>query len=116
MVEVCAFLGFEVKNMAAKKFYAVRKGHSVGLFESWEVCKNSVDGFPGAEYKGFTSREEAVDYLEQAGIVVSKQTHYEIGNSVIAGDAHPIPAHHNETSDADTFPVFFKVNVTLNPP
>lgn len=46
--------------MAAKKFYAVRKGKTVGIFESWDACKASVEGFPGAEYKSFKTREEAV--------------------------------------------------------
>ena len=65
--------------MAAKKIYAVRKGHSVGLFESWEACKAAVDGFSGAEYKGFTSREEAEAYLGMAA-----------------------SAHHNEPTTPDT--------------
>ena len=49
--------------MAAKKIYAVKKGHKTGLFESWEECKAAVEGFPGAEYKGFTQRKEACSYL-----------------------------------------------------
>lgn len=49
--------------MAAKKIYAVRKGHSVGIFETWEACKAAVEGFSGAEYKGFTNRAEAENYL-----------------------------------------------------
>ncbi len=42
--------------MAAKKVYAVRKGHKVGLFDTWEECKAAVDGFSGAEYKVFPTR------------------------------------------------------------
>lgn len=49
--------------MAAKKFYAVKKGKITGVFTAWADCKASVDGFPGAEYKGFATREEAVSYL-----------------------------------------------------
>lgn len=49
--------------MAKKKIYAVRKGKTVGIFKSWEDCRNSVDGCPGAEYKGFFSEEEANAYL-----------------------------------------------------
>lgn len=98
--------------MAAKKFYAVRKGHSVGIFESWEECKAAVEGFSGAEYKGFPNREEAEGYLEQVGIVTSKQvkngnvtenaepTSNEIGNLGSAGDAQSIPAHVTEEAPA----------------
>ncbi|MBE5883079.1 MAG: reverse transcriptase-like protein [Lachnospiraceae bacterium] len=57
--------------MAAKKYYAVRKGKITGVFETWEECKHSVDGFSGAEYKGFSTLQEACDYagikMEMAG-------------------------------------------------
>lgn len=49
--------------MAAKKFYAVRKGKKTGVFSSWNDCKSSVDGFPGAEYKGFATLAEAKEYM-----------------------------------------------------
>ncbi len=49
--------------MAAKKFYAVKKGKETGIFNSWDACKAAVDGFPGAEYKGFATRQEAENYL-----------------------------------------------------
>lgn len=49
--------------MANKKFYAVKKGKITGVFEKWEECKASVDGFPGAIYKGFGTREEAQSFL-----------------------------------------------------
>ncbi len=52
-------------NMAAKKFYAVKLGKITGVFQSWEECRASVEGFPNAEYKGFASREEALRYLGQ---------------------------------------------------
>lgn len=48
----------------AKKVYAVRQGRKVGLFDDWASCKAQVDGYSGAEYKSFTTREEAMDYLE----------------------------------------------------
>lgn len=50
--------------MAAKKVYAVRKGKLIGILDSWEACKEAVDGYPGAEYKGFKSMEEARAYME----------------------------------------------------
>ncbi len=47
----------------AKKFYAVKKGKTPGIYESWAECKVQIDGFSGAIYKGFTSREEAESYV-----------------------------------------------------
>lgn len=49
--------------MAVKKFYAVKKGKITGVLKSWEACKASVDGYPGAQYKGFATLEEAGEYL-----------------------------------------------------
>lgn len=47
----------------AEKFYAVKRGHTEGIFTVWEECKLSVDGFPGAEYKSFKTKREAENYL-----------------------------------------------------
>ena len=47
----------------AKKFYGVRRGHTTGVFDNWEDCKSAVSGFPGAEYKGFGSKQEAYAYV-----------------------------------------------------
>ncbi len=52
--------------MAKKKYYAVRKGKETGLFETWDECRAQVDGFSGAEYKSFSSKEEADEYLGDA--------------------------------------------------
>lgn len=50
--------------MAAKKYYAVRKGKITGVFEKWTDCKASIDGYSGAEYKSFPSLEEAQAFAE----------------------------------------------------
>ena len=52
--------------MTKKKVYAVRKGKRTGIFKTWDACKASVDGYPGAEYKSFYSEEEADAYLTGA--------------------------------------------------
>ncbi|MCI9338361.1 MAG: RNAse H family protein [Lachnospiraceae bacterium] len=49
--------------MAAKKYYAVKKGKTRGIFRTWEECRASVEGCSGAEYKGFGRLEEAEAYL-----------------------------------------------------
>lgn len=45
--------------MPKKKFYVVWKGRKTGVFTSWNVCKRQIDGYEGAEYKSFSSLEEA---------------------------------------------------------
>ena len=54
--------------MAKKKniCYVVWKGHQTGLFDSWTECQKQISGFPGAEYKGFSSYEEAQVALERS--------------------------------------------------
>ena len=46
--------------MAKKaKFYVVWKGRTTGIYTSWEACSAQIKGFPGAEYKSFTTRAMA---------------------------------------------------------
>lgn len=48
----------------AKKYYAVKKGREVGVFEKpWEDIKKLVQGFQGASYKGFSNLKEAEDWF-----------------------------------------------------
>ena len=49
--------------MAKKKYYAVIKGKTPGIYQTWDECKNQVDGFSGAEYKSFATQSEAETYL-----------------------------------------------------
>ena len=49
----------------AGKFYAVKKGKVPGIYTSWAACKSMVHGFPGAVYKGFATRAEAEQFLEE---------------------------------------------------
>ena len=48
------------------KFYAVRRGRTTGVFDSWETCRKQVFKFPGAEYKAFPTREEALAFFSSA--------------------------------------------------
>lgn len=46
--------------MAKTKIYAVREGHTPGIYFSWADCKSQVDGYQGAKYKSF-SGDKALD-------------------------------------------------------
>jgi len=43
--------------------YAVRVGRQTGVFYTWEECRAQVNGFPGSQYKGFSTVSEAESYL-----------------------------------------------------
>lgn len=45
--------------MPKNKFYVVWNGKTPGLYTRWEDCKKQVEGFNGARYMGFPTRELA---------------------------------------------------------
>lgn len=51
-----------------KKYYAVRKGNKVGIFENWSDCQQSINGFSNAEYKSFGNIEDAEAYIKNEDI------------------------------------------------
>lgn len=44
-----------------KKYYVVWAGLDTGVFDSWEECKLQTENFPGARYKSFSSKTEAIE-------------------------------------------------------
>lgn len=47
--------------MSEKKFYVVWEGRAPGIYDSWEECKEQINGFPGAKYCSYTTLEAATD-------------------------------------------------------
>lgn len=45
--------------MSKSKFYVVWKGKVPGVYTSWEACSQQINGFKGAKYKSYKTREEA---------------------------------------------------------
>lgn len=45
------------------KYYVVKVGRNVGIYNTWAECEMNVSGYKGAKYKSFTSLSEANDYL-----------------------------------------------------
>lgn len=80
--------------MAKKpKFYVVWKGRETGVFSSWEDCKAQTNGFDGAVFKSFESKELAeeafrsssFDYIGKDKKVVGQLTEADklrIGNPI----------------------------------
>lgn len=76
-VHVCA--GFSDMGGTKRKYYAVVKGKNPGVYDSWSCCEGQVKGFPGNQYKGFPTREDASDYLKEHGIVIDDVTRVDTG-------------------------------------
>lgn len=54
----------------AKRFYVVLKGLNPGIYDVWAGsggAEEQVKSFPGAVYKGFATREEALEYAARSG-------------------------------------------------
>lgn len=74
-----------------QKYYAVRKGRQAGIYSDWDSCKSQVEGFAGAQYKSFSTREDAAQYLagqNSAAADAGKKTPRE------SSPPEPIPAGH----------------------
>ena len=60
------------------KFYAVKQGRfDPQIYTDWESCKASVDQFPGAKFKSFSTEHEAKQYL--LGIEMPRQEEERVG-------------------------------------
>jgi ribonuclease HI len=71
--------------VAKKKFYAVRKGHRTGIFTEWfgpQGAQIQVQGFAGAEYRGFPTHSEAQAFLQENAAVAPEESAIE-GERVI---------------------------------
>lgn len=53
-------------------YYAVRKGHIVGIFDNWQEAQAATTGFSGPEYKKFKTKDEAEAYLDNRDIWVEQ--------------------------------------------
>lgn len=42
-----------------KKYYAVKNGRVPGVYNTWDECKKQTMGYSGAEFKSFSSEEDA---------------------------------------------------------
>lgn len=57
----------------ATKYYAVRKGKKVGIYTTWDECKELVSGYSGAEYKSFKTLDEAKVYMQIGGSIQNNE-------------------------------------------
>jgi ribonuclease HI len=46
-----------------KSFYAVAKGRTVGIFNTWSECEAQVKNYAGPKYRKFASKEEAEAFI-----------------------------------------------------
>lgn len=47
------------------KYYVVWQGRIPGIYDEWSKAKTQIEGFPNAQYRGYTTREEALAAFSQ---------------------------------------------------
>ncbi|KAK2616074.1 hypothetical protein N8I77_002783 [Diaporthe amygdali] len=50
-------------GQSKNSWYAVRRGRTPGLYRTWEECKAQVDRYSASDFRRFSSRQEAVDWI-----------------------------------------------------
>ncbi|CAD7014720.1 ribonuclease H1 [Ceratitis capitata] len=70
------FLGIKFQSLYIKgslmSFYAVARGHNIGIYDSWAKCEEQVKGFKSARYRKFKTRSEAENYIKNlSGLTVA---------------------------------------------
>lgn len=79
--------------MSKKKFYAVKNGKNIGIYDTWDECKEQVNGFSGAEYKSFATKEEAKDYIYGKIVTISNDDDNTVEAYVDGSYEHCIKAY-----------------------
>lgn len=54
------------------KYYAVKVGKEVGVFNNWNDCQRVTAGFPNADFKSFSNQDEAEAYIDGIDIYLEK--------------------------------------------
>ncbi|XP_063296954.1 ribonuclease H1-like [Pelobates fuscus] len=55
--------GGNTSSALSKMFYAVKRGRTPGVYNTWDECKAQVDRFPSARYKKFAAENEAWEFV-----------------------------------------------------
>lgn len=61
--------------MAVRKWYVVWEGFEPGVYESWEECRQRIEGYKSPRYKSFASHSEALRAYEE-GYQSYQRKHY----------------------------------------
>ncbi len=68
--------------MATKKYYVVWKGFKPGIYQSWVDCKEQIEGFKGAYYKGYLTMTDARKAFETGRDITKKSPRLSFSNIV----------------------------------
>lgn len=74
------------------KYYVVWKGKETGVFGSWDECKKQIQGFTGAQYKSFKTKEAAAHAFQKSpkDFIGKKTFESELSSEQLARIGKPI--------------------------
>jgi len=49
-------------------YYAVKAGHTTGVFDNWDECKKATQGYSSPDFKKFATLEEAEAYINDVDV------------------------------------------------
>ncbi|XP_007055710.1 ribonuclease H1 isoform X2 [Chelonia mydas] len=78
-------------------FYAVRRGRRIGVYQSWEECREQVNRYPAASFKKFASEAEALSFV---GSEARQSSSYSAGTSGISSLTQKSDSYWNELETA----------------
>jgi ribonuclease HI len=112
---------FSYKDMSKLFYYAVVRGRSPGVYNSWAECSKQVTGFSGAIYKKYASKEEAT-FAVSSGTIESVYKSSDISedesrpifeNSIVVfidGSSHDNGAPNSRAGCSAVFPHYPQYN------
>jgi len=80
------------------KYYAVKRGKAIGIFNNWPECSKLVQGFAGAIFKSFKTKQEAEAYL---GTPSEKEIDIVLSTKKRKFDAEPFETKLNKKGKED---------------
>lgn len=84
--------------MGKQKFYVVWNGVTPGVYTSWTDCKLQINGYEGAVYKSFDTREEAEQaYASSPYIYIKKKAATPSTAPAAAGKLQDVPSDRTDT-------------------
>jgi viroplasmin and RNaseH domain-containing protein len=71
------------------KYYAVRKGFNPGIYTDWEECEKQVNGFIKPEFKKFSNKQDAIDYINGIKDIGKNRLDLSVPNAFVDGSYNP---------------------------
>lgn len=92
--------------MSVKKYYAVKNGRKIGIFETWKECQEQTLGFKNAVFKSFTNLEDAEDFIAGSNLSLNKEDKIQTKDEIFAY----IDGSYNKATQTSGFGLAFVKN------